>query len=102
MRAESDAQHLSRALGPQQQRALYLPSQETTRLARPVAIEVRLKWLTPIEDQFRMTIGNYSLRRGVLAVMLQNPKRMHEVPQPGRRSDFTIPDHRSMIPFLGE
>jgi len=53
--------------------------------------------LVQVENQFRMTVRNHSLRRGALAVVLQNPKAVDEGTELRRRCYLTIPNHISMI-----
>jgi hypothetical protein len=58
---------------------------------------VRLKRLAPVEDQFRTAIGDYALRRGIFAIVFEDPKPIDERPEPGRRSDFTVLNRLGMI-----
>lgn len=97
MRLKSNSQHLRWTSGPQQQGTVNLSCQETTRLALPLACLECLKGLAPVEDQFRMSVWDHPLRRGVLAVVFQNPKGMNERTEPGRRGDLAIPNHLAMI-----
>ena len=97
MRMKSNTQHVRRTFGPQQQRTVDLAGEETPWLAMPLAVLERLKRLAPVKDQLRMAVGNDALWNSVVTIVLQNPKAIDEGLEPGRRSDFTIPNHICMI-----
>jgi hypothetical protein len=69
VRMKSDPEHPGRTARPQQQRAVNLPGEKTTRLAAPLPILESLEWVVPVEDQLRMPVGDDALRRGVLAIV---------------------------------
>jgi hypothetical protein len=93
VRMKSNPQSLSWAIGPHQQGTFNLAGEETTGLAAPLPGLKSLKRLAPVENQFRMTIRDRALRRGVLAIVLQSPKAIDERPEPDRRPNFTIVNH---------
>src|SRR5271165_3508851 len=93
MRMKSDSQHLSRAIGSKQQWTVKLAGQKTARLAVPLIAVQGLKWLAPIEDQFRMATGDHALRGGVFAIVLQRPEAIYKRPQASRGRNFAIADH---------
>ena len=96
MRLKSNSQHLRWTSGPQQQGTINLAGKETTRLPPPPAVFERFERLAPVENQFRMAVRDYALHT-LFAIVFENPKGMYERPEPGRRPDFTIPNHIRMI-----
>ena len=96
MRLKSNPQHLRWTSGPQQQGTVNLAGQEAIRLAVPSPRLERFERLAPVENQFRMTVRDHALH-ALFAIVFQNPKGMYERPEPGRRPDFTIPNHIRMI-----
>jgi hypothetical protein len=94
---KSNSQHLSRTPGPQQQRTVDLTRQETARLPVPLSGLQRLDRLVPVEDQFRMTVRDHALRRGIFAIVFKNPIPIDRRAEPRRRPDFTVPNHLGMI-----
>ena len=94
---KSNAQHFRRAARAKKQRTVDLAGQKTSRLAAPFTSVESFKRLAPVENKLWMAVGDHALRRGVVAIVLQNPETVDERPQPGRRPDFSITNHPRMI-----
>jgi hypothetical protein len=100
MRVKSNSHNPGWAIGPQQQRALNLAGEETTRLAMPFPGSEKLKRLAQIEDELRMAIRDYALGRRTFSIMLQRPKAVDKRLKLGGGLDFTIAHHSGMIAWI--
>ena len=97
VRMETDSEHAGRAAGTQKKGAVDLSGEKMARLGMPLTVLEGLEWPLPIEDQLAMTVGDYALRRGVLAVVFENPETVDKRLKPLRWPDFGISNHLGMI-----